>query len=252
MRTELFFRSLALELDAVKNRVRYLIENAHWQTDGEWKESVVRQVLRRHLPASISVGRGFVVTASRSSHQVDVLLFDSTKPVLFQDGDLAFVTPDAVLGLIEVKSRSTVANFRDACVKLAEDMEFIRRHPNGRAFAGFFAFDSDGAGADAYLRAASDSATRWENRIDYVCLGRSHFLRYWHLKPPAENTFYEGWRSYDLPEMAPGYFIHGVVDAVSPQSVLSNKDVWFPQGGKEPACDGQAFGRWPSGRPTTE
>src|SRR3990172_8423163 len=107
MRTEHYFRSLALEMDALKDRVRHLIESEHWQTDGEWKESVVRQMLRRHLPASVTVGRCFVVGASQASHQLDVLIYDSSKPVLFRDGDLAFVTPDAVVGVIEVKARAT-------------------------------------------------------------------------------------------------------------------------------------------------
>jgi hypothetical protein len=56
-----YFESLSQELHAVKNRVRYLIGLSHLPTDGEWKESVFRSVLRRHLPASVEVGRGFVV-----------------------------------------------------------------------------------------------------------------------------------------------------------------------------------------------
>jgi hypothetical protein len=43
-----YFESLGHELDALKHRVRYLIAETNWQTDGEWKESVLRQVLRRH------------------------------------------------------------------------------------------------------------------------------------------------------------------------------------------------------------
>jgi hypothetical protein len=98
MRTRDYFQSLAIEVEALKDRVRYLIEDQHWQTDGEWKESVIRQVLRRHLPQSVSVSRGFIVTASTASRQIDVLIVDSSKPVLFRDGDLVFVTPRSGLG----------------------------------------------------------------------------------------------------------------------------------------------------------
>lgn len=122
MRIDDYFRSLTAEVEALRDRVRQLIENRHWQTDGEWKESVIRQVLRRHLPASAQVGRGFVVTGRRTSHQIDVLVFDSAKPVLFRDADLAFVTPDAVLGAIEVKSRTTAGTVATAAEKLATDM----------------------------------------------------------------------------------------------------------------------------------
>jgi hypothetical protein len=57
-----YFRSITLELQALKNRVRHFIRDKHWLTDGEWKESVLRAVLRRHLPQSIGVGTGFVIT----------------------------------------------------------------------------------------------------------------------------------------------------------------------------------------------
>src|SRR2546427_2303201 len=94
-----YFESLGLELGSLKHRVRQLIADAHWQTDGEWKESVLRHVLRRHLPTSAVVGRGFVVTSKSASSQLDVLIHDGSKPVVFKDGDLVFVTPDAVLGI---------------------------------------------------------------------------------------------------------------------------------------------------------
>lgn len=244
MRIDDYFRSLTAEVDALKGRVRYLIESNHWQTDGEWKESVVRQVLRRHLPASVSVGRGFVVTATAASNQLDVLLFDSTKPVLFRDGDLAFVTPDAVIGVIEVKSRATPSIVADAAGKLAADMLLIRLHPNIRAFAGVFAFEEGGGDSQAYLNAVATAAQHWENRVDLVCSGTSRFIRYWHFNPANEQESYEGWHSYHLPDRAPGYFVHNVVDFVSPESVFSNNDVWFPAGGKEPSRDGTIKGSW--------
>src|SRR5207247_7542241 len=133
MRVEEYFRSLTVELEALKDRVRHLINDKHWQTDGEWKESVVRQVLRRHLPASTDVGRGFVVTAESASHQLDVLIRDVSKPVLFRDGDLAFVTPDAVVGVIEVKARATPAIIARAAAKLATDMAIVRKAANHAA-----------------------------------------------------------------------------------------------------------------------
>ncbi len=244
MRVEDYFRSLTSEVDALKDRVRQLIETDHWQTDGEWKESVIRQVLRRHLPGSVSVGRGFVITAAAASNQLDVLVLDTSKPVLFRDGDLAFVTPDAVLGVIEVKSRATPHIVADAARKLAADMLLVRRHPNASAFAGLFAFEDGGGDSDAYLAAVAGAAARWENRLDYVCIGGSRFIRYWHLNPENQRRFYQGWHSYMLRGLAPGYFVHNVIDSVSPESVFSNSEVWFPRGGKEPFRDGALQGIW--------
>jgi hypothetical protein len=248
MRLEEYFRSLTDETEALKNRVRYLIEDRHWQTDGEWKESVIRQVLRRYLPASVTVCRGFVVTANQSSSQLDILIFDSSKPVLFRDGDLAFVTPDAVIGVVEVKSRTTPALFAQAAAKLGEDMAIVRGSPGSKAFAGIFAFESSDTTSLAYLDAICEASPQERNRIDLASLGRRRFIRYWHLDP-SERHFYQGWHSYDLPETAPGYFVHNIVDAISPESVLRNNDVWFPAGGKEAFKDGEMLGRWPSQRP---
>ena len=67
-----YYRSLTAETDALKDRVRHLIADAHWLTDGEWKESVLRSVLRRHLPAHIGVGRGFIISPASVSKQIDV------------------------------------------------------------------------------------------------------------------------------------------------------------------------------------
>ena len=244
MRTEQYFQSLAIEMGALRDRVRYLIEDKHWQTDGEWKESVIRQILRRHLPSAASVGRGFVIGRGRVSHQIDILIYDSSKPRLFHDGDLVFVTPDAVFGVIEVKSSGTPQIIAKAAKKLAIDMAIVREHPNTKAFCAIFAFEDCGGNPESYLKALGNSARRSNNRVDFVCVGDSRFMYYWDLDPKLENKFYHGWHSYALPHTAPGFFIHNVVDMVSPQSVFVNKDVWFPKDGKEIHLNGQLFAKW--------
>ena len=98
-----YHRSLTEELYSIKDRIRNLVK--HWSTDGESKEVALRSLLRRHLPESVIVGRGFIVTPDTSSTQIDVLVVDANKPTLFKDGDLLIVTPDAVLGVIEVKTQ---------------------------------------------------------------------------------------------------------------------------------------------------
>lgn len=77
-----YYRSVTLELDALKSRVRNLIADGHWPTDGEWKESVLRTVLRRHMPSTTGVGRGFIISQAGASTQIDVLLYDTGRPVL--------------------------------------------------------------------------------------------------------------------------------------------------------------------------
>jgi hypothetical protein len=69
-----YFESISAELQAIQNRVRLLIHDAHWPTDGELKESVLRSVLRRSASQTVTVGRGFVVEHEWCSTQIDVLL----------------------------------------------------------------------------------------------------------------------------------------------------------------------------------
>ena len=127
------FRSLTGELEALRDRVRnFSVATPHWPTDGEWKESVLRAVLRSYLPAHIEALRGFVVTPEMGSGQIDVLLYDNRKPVLFRNGDLVFVTPDAVTGIIEVKSNiADRGALREALRSLADDAAMIRRARHG-------------------------------------------------------------------------------------------------------------------------
>lgn len=122
---ESFHRSVTEELYSIKDRIRNLVN--HWPTDGESKEVALRSVLRRHLPSSAIVGRGFIVTELQSSTQIDILIVDSNKPTLFREGDLLIVTPDAVLGVIEVKTElRSRQDMEDALIKLSRIEEICR------------------------------------------------------------------------------------------------------------------------------
>jgi hypothetical protein len=127
MQTQDYFQSITDELNVLKNRVRNFIGSKHWQTDGEWKESVLRAILRRHLPTSIRLGRGFVIGDAWALQQIDILLFSSESPVLYQDGDLVFISADAVLGVVEVKTAADRSIDEDA-MKLATMSEEMSAH----------------------------------------------------------------------------------------------------------------------------
>jgi len=72
-----YHKSIALELDDSKNRVRNLIGSRHWLSDGEHKETLLRRLLRSHVPETVNVGSGFVyLGVDDSSHQLDILISD--------------------------------------------------------------------------------------------------------------------------------------------------------------------------------
>lgn len=233
------FESLTRELEALRDRVRnFSVGSPHWLTDGEWKESVLRSVLRGYLPAQIEPARGFVVTRERGTGQIDVLLYDNTKPVLFRNGDLVFVTPDAAVGLVEVKSKITDRHgLREALKSLADDAEIIRACTGDKnLFVGLFAYQTN-------LEAAHHAEVREDLQaiaqgcrtrvVSYVCLGCSHFTMFWKESPDDGSPLYDHWHSYELHNMAAGYFINNLISMISDNSVDGSPDMWFPAETKE-------------------
>lgn len=242
MNLERYFQSLTDECETLKDRVRHLVNDAHWPTDGEWKESVLRSMLKRSAPESVTVGRGFVVHQDGCSTQIDVLIYDNSMPILYRDGDLVFVTPSACRGIIEVKSNTSLAEFRSAAVKLADNAEFIRsRSVDFHIFVGFFGYDVRTANCAPFLQALNEAANGQYGRvIDHVALGASKLIKYWSSDPnSARGQGYDQWHLYDLNRMAPGYFIHNLLLNVSKKLSAQADSTWFPRNSKEVHIVGQ-------------
>jgi hypothetical protein len=233
------YESLTRELEALKDRVRNFDNTRGWLADGEWKESVLRSILRRYLPAGVEPLRGYVVTGKNSSKQIDVLLYDSRVPVLFRDGDLVFITPDAVRGIIEVKTRiDTRKQLAQALTALAENASLVRsRCADRQIFVGLFTYDSKFSGtvaASSVLEEMCKAASGKHDRIvNYACLGCSLFSSYWQLDPHDNETDHEAWHAYWLKNHAAGYFIVNLIKTVAAESVVRNKDMWYPPEGQE-------------------
>lgn len=231
---EAYLKSITDECNALKNRVRNFIENAHWATDGAWKESVLRSIISRTIPSNYSVASGFVVTDSGPSTQIDILIYDNSVPVLYKGGDLVFVPPSACAALIEVKARLNQATFLEAATKLADNSERVSRYePHRRLFSGVFSYDFDGTG-QRLLEHIDAAAQGSENRIvNHVSLGESSFIKYWPTGPNFEDPNYESWHQYALDRTAPGYFVHNLMSHLAGEDLIRGNNVWFPREGKE-------------------
>lgn len=229
------FRDLTRELASRKESIRNFSETKHDPTDGEWKEKVLREVLSRHLPKVFEPIRGFVTNGEESTRQIDILVYDSRKPMRFREGDVAFVTPDAVAGIIEVKSTiASISKLGIALQSLASNIEKIRKQGNPSAFAGLFAFDTKLAGhknLKPILECLRRVTTGMPERVvNLVTLGDAIFVLHWEGPEPHESgTRRRRWYAYNLPEMAPGYFVSNVVHSLVPDSVGRYVDAWFPK-----------------------
>jgi hypothetical protein len=193
----------------------------------------------------VVVGRGFVVSPeeSRTSSQIDVLIYDGSKPVLFRDGDLVFVTADAVLAVIDVKTVITPTTLREALVKLHRNIGIVRQAPNTRACAGLFAFEDGGGESASFLAAIKEQSGELMQYVDFVAIGPNRFIRFWELTPEKPTRFFHSWRSYQMPGLAAGYFLHNVVDSIAQLSPTTS-GAWFPAEGKEIYSDGEMKASW--------
>jgi hypothetical protein len=128
------------------------------------------------LPQNISVGKGFVITKDGPSSQIDILLYDREKPLLYQDGDLVINTPDLCLGIIEVKTGLNASEFGEAVFKLADCRHYVSRSAQCRPFTGLFSFDHDGENFQPLLQHLKTAQSQDRRCVNCVSLGTSLFM----------------------------------------------------------------------------
>jgi hypothetical protein len=110
-------QSWADELLSRAERVRNLIGDAHWLTDGHHKEELVRDFLCRHLPNSLRVSRGFICPAEEDSPvspEIDILISDAEAELpWFVEGGLSIVPPSAARAQLHVKTELGSGELKD-------------------------------------------------------------------------------------------------------------------------------------------
>ncbi|MGD9782546.1 MAG: DUF6602 domain-containing protein [Kiritimatiellia bacterium] len=231
-----YFKDMSREFRAVQNRIRNLIGDAHWPSDGAWKESVLRTCVRRYLPPSFVVGSGFIVTPDGVSNQIDLLICSDAAPILFRDGDFIITTADAVRAAVEVKTHISGAELRDALIKLNNVSHLVRlRCVHPKPFLGLFSYDATETPAGQILECLQETHARISDYpIRAMCFGGDSFYRFWEYDPREQvRRQYNSWHAYELPEMAPGYFVHNLVAFLFPNAVERAEQLWYPADGKE-------------------
>jgi hypothetical protein len=234
-----YHKSTSKELLAVKDRVRYLIN--HWGEDGRYKEAVLKSIISRFLPEKFNIGTGFVVKHTnysekhQSSPQIDLIVYDTSFPVLFKEGDFVILTPDAVNAIIEVKANLRNQNISKVLKKANEIGEFIfmgKRNKTKPFFNGIFSYK----GYEKLLNALSlkpafdysktglnteERERYWDDYIvNHIAFNKNIFYKYWGDQP--DNVFYK------IEDLTFAYFISNLIDYVSVNSVIDNIKLWFP------------------------
>lgn len=240
-----YHQSIGEELSTIKNRIRNLIGNNHWQTDGEHKESILRKILRQHISENYSIGKGFICYPDKSvSNQIDILIADKSYPTLFKDGEMIITTPDSVRAIIEVKSKqSSKIQLKETLEKLSSNIEKIRNYQED-CLAGLFIFDgTPNFKLDVIKESSRNNIKR---AVNIISSGDTDFVRYWPSNSRTGNmaiTQKPGWIHYKLENLAPAYFISNILLESSKLSMTpALQKIWFPiKGGKCNYEHGKAF-----------
>ena len=253
-----YHRSLQAELDAIRDRVRSLIQ--HWPTDGAFKEAVLRNVIRRHLPEPLFVGTGFVVTQEARSSQIDILVVDKSLPTLFQDGDLVIVTVDAARAAVEVKtSLNGQQGLYGAFAKLASNGALCSQYRNlvpRPLWTGLFVYDAAPNQEGNLLRALRSAADEKGVRVDCVAYGSDVLISFVTKHQVMQDG--NGWICCNMPGLAPALFLSLLLNHFAQPSVFFDRTAWFPpQAADRPplfirADDGADVQEFPSLRPPEE
>lgn len=127
-----FFSSYSYELKSQMKRLDTLIGRDHWLSVGNYKESILRKLIRNTIPKKFEVSTGFILASDEQgnpikSKQIDIIIWDSHEfsPV-FQDEEFVIVPPEACRAVVEVKSTFNRKSMLKALSSLDTILEFVR------------------------------------------------------------------------------------------------------------------------------
>jgi hypothetical protein len=129
-----FYASQAeIMLAQYENIVQLLGPTDDWTAPGTHCEVLLRDFLRRNLPSTFSVDKGFIYGrrevdgVSKHCPEIDILIHDTSlyRPA-FRLEDFVIVQPEAVRGIIQVKRTLTAAQLGNAVRNVVEAKRFVR------------------------------------------------------------------------------------------------------------------------------
>jgi hypothetical protein len=237
-----YFESLNDELNSLKNRVRVVIEDQHWLTDGTWRESVLKSMLRRQLPSTVLVGSGFLLCpGGRISTQQDIILYEANAPIFFRDSDTVILESKYVMCTIEVKSKPSLSKLGEVIEKVSKNIKLFRHYG---LINTIFLYETDFntkkidlIKSTVQFNVAEDSSCQ----IELICLGSKNLIYWWEKSPPnhPQKILYEYYHHYTFEKnLAVGYFIQNIVEHCTAVVTRGNSNSledhwWYPKESKE-------------------
>lgn len=205
-------KSISQELLAIKDRVRYFIDNAHWGEDGRYKEIILMNFLKKVLPTNVSVGTGFVKCNQGLTSQIDIIIYRGDYPTLFSEGDFVIVLPESVIGIIEVKSKLNSDKIRETVEKSDNNGRII----NFPIFNGIFCYDSDFCFSTDRILADSihNSLIEFNSKLNHISFNKDVFVKYWDGGNPEVRDGVRCYSFYNIKDLSYGYFISNLLQYI--------------------------------------
>jgi len=239
-----FYKSISEELKSTQDRIRHLIGDAHWLSDGEHKETILRKTLRNHLPENLRVSHGFVSYEEGTSTQIDILIHSTDKPTLYKEGELVVVTSEAVKAIIEVKTVVNMEEYKKAIKRLSNNVDSVREEGSSECMAGLFVYgkgNNDYCKEDQvgkyleYLKEVSNGNKK--KAINLISIGKHLFMRFGCEKYAddeyARRNEVSGWNAYRIENLSYAYFISNLVYVLT-RGIINAAHLFPIVGGKEP------------------
>ncbi|WP_312471225.1 DUF6602 domain-containing protein [Neobacillus sp.] len=248
MQTVRYHNQLYKEIEVTKERIASLI--SHGLTKGQINEFAIKKVFEEKIPENYGVSRGFIVTDSWESTEIDIIIYDKSYPTLFKTGDVIIVTPDAVKGLIEVKTRLTSQELMESSEKLGNIAEVVYNYrseilgapitDNPRfdlkeeIFVGIIGIEGPNFKFSTIETHLKNAARGLKTRVvNHVSINEKSFVKYFGNTSELPSGC--GWHIYKFTDpLAPAYFLSNSLFYLNYSSVINNTNVWFPYESKNP------------------
>jgi len=240
-----YHESISQEFDILKNRVRNLI--IHPEEDGRYKEAILKNILRKFLPSYFLIGTGFIVksTGIRGEHlaskQIDLIIYDSSLPVLFAEGDFVILTPESVKAIVEVKTNlqnvgiaSVIKDMNNLGSFIYEGLKDFKG--GDIIFNGIFSFEGfenintaliEENIIKGYKEIEIDESIKIPEfkafLVNHICLNNKYFIKSWPSRNKTDISIYE------LNNLSFSFFISNLIVTLSKPKYELNTGVWFPE-----------------------
>lgn len=196
-------------------------------------------MIQRFLPEKFKIASGFIVRQTRfrgdhePSKQIDLIIYDTSYPVLFKDNDFVILTADAILGIIEVKANVTNQGLSSIVKKANENGKFIfeaRVDKSKKIFNGIFSYESKLSNvATIASQIKSPYEELGDNKssycVNHISFNENWFYKFWNQEDKLGNLPHY---LYEINELSFSFFISNLMDWISGNSVIENSNLWFP------------------------